>query len=277
MRPSKLPCSHTHGGWAGREEPGRAGTQPPGPPTDPGLRPGPWRGLCAQGQLGDKLRCNICKDVTEDKSLIVCDKGLVTGVSGQLPATAVPHSPSGPQWLWRVSGPWASQSTGTQADIANTLSSLSPLTPQAPMPLEEGEVAPVLEAHTSVSALGVGVVLWTAQHPHPPRDFPIILCLLGQDIKSDGFSIETCKIMVDMLDVSFRAAEHSQGVEPLPVRLRNPHRERQKPQPPAQAAGDAHPLGPSSSDWFPEGPWKTSPDCPISGVNLFFSGRGFFL
>lgn len=28
-------------------------------------------------------------------------------------------------------------------------------------------------------------------------------CLSGQDIKSDGFSIETCKIMVDMLDVSF--------------------------------------------------------------------------
>lgn len=27
--------------------------------------------------------------------------------------------------------------------------------------------------------------------------------LPGQDIKSDGFSIETCKIMVDMLDVSF--------------------------------------------------------------------------
>lgn len=27
----------------------------------------------------------------------------------------------------------------------------------------------------------------------------------GQDIKSDGFSIETCKIMVDMLDVSFQA------------------------------------------------------------------------
>lgn len=25
----------------------------------------------------------------------------------------------------------------------------------------------------------------------------------GQDIKSDGFSIETCKIMVDLLDVSF--------------------------------------------------------------------------
>lgn len=30
-----------------------------------------------------------------------------------------------------------------------------------------------------------------------------VFCLLGQDIKSDGFSIETCKIMVDMLDVSF--------------------------------------------------------------------------
>lgn len=29
------------------------------------------------------------------------------------------------------------------------------------------------------------------------------ICLPGQDIKSDGFSIETCKIMVDMLDVSF--------------------------------------------------------------------------
>lgn len=27
----------------------------------------------------------------------------------------------------------------------------------------------------------------------------------GQDIKSDGFSIETCKIMVDLLDVSFKA------------------------------------------------------------------------
>lgn len=27
----------------------------------------------------------------------------------------------------------------------------------------------------------------------------------GKDIKSDGFSIETCKIMVDLLDVSFKA------------------------------------------------------------------------
>lgn len=100
MWPSKLPCSHTHGDWAGREEPGRAGTQPPGPPTDPGLRPGPWRGLCAQGQLRDKLRCNICKDVTKDKSLIVSDKGLVTGVSGQpqpllYPTLLVGHSGSG--------------------------------------------------------------------------------------------------------------------------------------------------------------------------------------
>nr|XP_036878593.1 calpain-2 catalytic subunit [Manis javanica] len=33
------------------------------------------------------------------------------------------------------------------------------------------------------------------------RSFPSrLFCHLGQDIKSDGFSIETCKIMVDMLD-----------------------------------------------------------------------------
>ena len=37
-----------------------------------------------------------------------------------------------------------------------------------------------------------------------PQDAPLtLLLILGQDIKSDGFSIETCKIMVDMLDVSF--------------------------------------------------------------------------
>lgn len=31
------------------------------------------------------------------------------------------------------------------------------------------------------------------------------LSFTGKDIKSDGFSIETCKIMVDLLDVSFKA------------------------------------------------------------------------
>ena len=35
-------------------------------------------------------------------------------------------------------------------------------------------------------------------------------CLPGQDIKSDGFSIETCKIMVDMLDVSLHVPPSTQ-------------------------------------------------------------------
>lgn len=47
------------------------------------------------------------------------------------------------------------------------------------------------------------------REPSPARaaagGFPSLSPRLpGQDIKSDGFSIETCKIMVDMLDVSFR-------------------------------------------------------------------------
>lgn len=38
------------------------------------------------------------------------------------------------------------------------------------------------------------------------NDNPVFCsCFAGQDIKSDGFSIETCKIMVDLLDVSFKA------------------------------------------------------------------------
>jgi hypothetical protein len=44
------------------------------------------------------------------------------------------------------------------------------------------------------------VLVWKALLIHP-------FYLLGQDIKSDGFSIETCKIMVDMLDVSFHALQ----------------------------------------------------------------------
>lgn len=45
-----------------------------------------------------------------------------------------------------------------------------------------------------------GMLCWAgllSMYPSP------LFCLPGQDIKSDGFSIETCKIMVDMLDVSF--------------------------------------------------------------------------
>lgn len=43
-------------------------------------------------------------------------------------------------------------------------------------------------------------LVWKALLIHP-------FYLLGQDIKSDGFSIETCKIMVDMLDVSFHVLQ----------------------------------------------------------------------
>ena len=49
-------------------------------------------------------------------------------------------------------------------------------------------------------------------------------CLPGQDIKSDGFSIETCKIMVDMLDVSLHVPPSTQvgGLAFHLQRLRHP-------------------------------------------------------
>lgn len=59
------------------------------------------------------------------------------------------------------------------------------------------------EVYTLVTELpgGVGRRCGTACNDNP------VFCSLftGQDIKSDGFSIETCKIMVDLLDVSFKA------------------------------------------------------------------------
>lgn len=59
------------------------------------------------------------------------------------------------------------------------------------------------EAYTLVTELpgDLGRCCGTACDANP------VFCsfFTGQDIKSDGFSIETCKIMVDLLDVSFKA------------------------------------------------------------------------
>lgn len=70
-------------------------------------------------------------------------------------------------------------------------------------------VAPTSEgADTEYSAIVEGCI---GQYCSRRCSCHTYFCLLGQDIKSDGFSIETCKIMVDMLDVSFNGPRSTEA------------------------------------------------------------------